>query len=112
MKLEFLVLALTFAIASDEAAYAGVNYGVPYTQVTENEAKSFAMVGKDESEILKKFGPPNMTDPYGVDGAVWTYLTDPKLTDKATTLYYAGFEVFFQNKKLTYLGIIRGRNSN
>jgi outer membrane protein assembly factor BamE (lipoprotein component of BamABCDE complex) len=112
MKNRFLVLALTIAFVSGEAAYAdGVNYGVAFTLVTEKEAESFAIVGKDQNEILKKFGQPNSTDTSG-GVETWTYLTDPHLTIKATNVFYAGFEVFFKSKKVTYLGIIRGRNSN
>ena len=112
MKIGFLVFPLAVAIAFGGIAYADVNYGVPYTRVTESDAESFATGGKDEKEILKKFGPPNSTDTYRGGVEVWMYLTDPNLTAKTTQLFYAGFDVFFKNKKVTYLGIIRGRNSN
>ncbi|HEY0258107.1 MAG TPA: hypothetical protein VGC39_11735 [Candidatus Methylacidiphilales bacterium] len=107
MKPRLLSLILLFG----GMAQAEINYLVPYTLVTEKEAQSFIVVGLDEKSVIGKFGPPNQTNT-GKDGLdVWTYLVNPHTARVAHSSYY-GFEVFFKNKKVTYLGIVRGGKSN
>jgi hypothetical protein len=102
MKTKFLALIMVFGgIAS-----ADFNDSVPYTKITEKEAKLFVTVGMDEKEVVKKVGPPNFTN-VDVNGTeAITYLTGPPQT---TTLSYTGFEVFLKDKKVTSVEIIHGK---
>jgi hypothetical protein len=109
MKFSALFIALLFS--SSALADSNINYGVPYTLVTEKDAKSFAIAGVDQKAISAKFGPPNMTytgkNAMGVWIEVWTYLVDPRAARIAHS-NYCGFEVFFKDKKVTDVGIILG----
>jgi hypothetical protein len=109
MKLSALFVSLLFS--SSALADSNINYGVPYTLVTEKEAQSFATVEVDEKAVSAKFGLPNETyagkDRLGVWIEVWTYLVDPRAARIAHS-NYLGFEVFFKDKKVTDVGIIRG----
>ena len=108
MKFLGLLTALLLPLSIPvENVFADISPLVPYTKVTEQEAKLFVTVGKDEKEIEGKFGAANQTDA-GKDGSeVWTYLVNPRAARDAHSSYY-GFEVFFKDRKVTYLGIVRG----
>jgi hypothetical protein len=88
---------------------AGVNPSVPYTQVTEKEASSFATVGKSQKEVIKEFGPPNITDSHN-GCEISTYLTDP--SQMPPHIAYIGFDVYYKDKKIIRLVIIRGRKGD
>ena len=79
---------------------------VPYTRVTEEDAKSFIKIGEDSTTVLKSFGPPNIVSPGNAGSEVWEYLVDPRASRNSSS-NYGGFEVFISDKKVTYLGIIR-----
>jgi hypothetical protein len=107
MNKRLLILIL---IAFEGIAFADLLDLVPYTQVQEKEVKSFVTIGMDQKVVAAKFGPPNLTDT-GKDGLeVWQYFINPRVARDAHSSYY-GFEVFFTDKKVTYLGIIRGKSS-
>jgi hypothetical protein len=62
----------------------------------------------DERTVVAKFGPPNHAD-IGKDGLeVLQYFVNPRVV-RETHSKYAGFEVFFKDKKVTYLGIIQAK---
>ena len=86
----------------------------PYTHATEEEAKSFITIGTDEKAVEAKFGHPNEVRP-GKDGTevVWSYWVNPRIARESNS-GYAGFEVFFKDHKVGYLGIILTsiRNTN
>jgi hypothetical protein len=90
---------------------ADINYGVPYTIVTEKEVRSFVAIGMDQKTVFDKFGPANMTNTEKDGLEVWQYLVNPKAARIAHSSYY-GFEVFFKNKKVTYFAITLGAASN
>ena len=63
----------------------------------------------DQRAVAEKCGLANMVDTDKDDTEVWTYLVNPHAARIAHSNYY-GFEVFFKNKKVTYLGLIGGSN--
>jgi hypothetical protein len=101
------LLPILIIIVFGGIAFADPSDLVPYTRAQEKEVKSFIIVGMDEKAVAKKFGPPNSAQP-GKDGSeeVWEYFVNPRVV-RETHSSYAGFEVFFKDKKVTYLGITR-----
>jgi len=83
---------------------------VPYTEAQEKDVRAFITIGMEEKAVMEKYGPPNLTNA-GTDGSeIWQYLADPRVV-RDTHSSYAGFEVFFKDKKVTYFGIIRARQN-
>jgi hypothetical protein len=104
------LLGLTLILTG--AAYANtsnINYSAPYTKISKNEAKSLVIVGMDQKTVSQKCGPANIIDINDNGIEVWQYLADPHAARITHSGYY-GFEVFFRNKQVTYVGIILGSN--
>ena len=99
------LLPILIIIVFGEVACAAP-YLVPYTHAQEKEVKSFITIGMDEQTVEKRFGPPNLTNTETPGLEVWEYLLDPRIMRDSHSSY-AGFEVFFKNKKVTDLGITR-----
>jgi hypothetical protein len=97
----FCTVVLLWGIASASDTY----HRLPYTKVTEREAESFVVVGRDQKEIIANFGRPNETDD-GKDGVeMWIYSADPNSPNLANS-GYSGFFLLFKNRKVTHLGIL------
>ena len=79
----------------------------PYTHATESDVKSFITIGMDQQAVQDKFGKPFLTQAAPDGGEVWEYDANPN--NHSPALHYAGFNVFFKNKKVVDFGIIRGR---
>lgn len=80
----------------------------PYTHATESDVKSFITIGMDQQAVRDKFGKPFLTQPAPDGGEVWEYDADPHY--HSPSLHYAGFNVFFKDKKVVYVGITRARD--
>jgi hypothetical protein len=81
----------------------------PYTHATESDVKSFVTIGMDQKAVQDTFGKPFSTQPAPDGGEVWEYDADPHYHSPA--LHYAGFNVFFKDKKVVFVGIIRSRDN-
>jgi len=100
------LLSILIMILFCGSASAAPSYKVPYTRAKEKDVQSFVTIGMDEREVVGKFGPPNQAN-IGKDGfEVLRYFVDPRAVN-TTHSKYAGFEVFFKDKKVTHLGIIK-----
>jgi hypothetical protein len=106
IKLLLLLIMIVFC----GSASAAPSYKVPYTRAQEKDVESFITIGMDERAVVGKFGPPNQAN-IGKDGfEVLRYLADPRVV-RETHSKYAGFEVFFKDKKVTHFGVIKpGQN--